>query len=434
MKPQTIGSLACRTLLIGVAVLTSPFQALAACARYPTFTMNPPPAQAREADMFVDSIAVVWKLTLPQFKTQWAFDRLKEIGVRHVRGNITAAGNNPTLINNLYNAGARIILSTDRASILEGWTGQNSHDVAVNLGPEKILGVEGINEPECCGPDWPDFLPDWPERARTYQQQLFNAIKGDPQTRNVMVFGPAFMAVSAFSNNLKLLGNVGQYMDSNNHHGYPKTSSGKPGVIAPEDNPNAVIGRIPPTLKYVGSPQKPVAITEFCLKGAAQQAVWTLRYYLLTLHHGVWKDYYFTFIESDSSGCSFVNSNGTLKPVFYAVKNIIKLLNDPGQRFSPETLDYSLSGNTSDVYRALVQKRDGTFYLALWVGGTSAGTRAVTLSLPSTIASAATVRPTKGVTWQNIASAGGKINLNINGDPLLVKLTSTAGAPQLCPG
>jgi hypothetical protein len=44
------------------------------------------------------------------------------------------------------------------------------------------------------------------------------------------------------------------------------------------------------------------------------------------------------------------------------------------------------------------------------------------------------VRPTKGVTWQNKAPAGGKIDLIINGDPLLVKLTSTAGAPQLCPG
>ena len=54
------------------------------------------------------------------------------------------------------------------------------------------------------------------------------------------------------------------------------------------------------------------------------------------------------------------------KPAFIALRDAIATLADPGPAFSPESLDYSLGGGQADLRELLLQKRDGSFYLALW--------------------------------------------------------------------
>jgi hypothetical protein len=49
-----------------------------------------------------------------------------------------------------------------------------------------------------------------------------------------------------------------------------------------------------------------------------------------------------------------------------ALKNLIALLKDPGPDFAPAPLDYTLTSASADLHHTLLQKRDGSFWLALW--------------------------------------------------------------------
>jgi hypothetical protein len=54
------------------------------------------------------------------------------------------------------------------------------------------------------------------------------------------------------------------------------------------------------------------------------------------------------------------------KPAFVSLKRLIALLRDPGPAFTPKRLRYAIEGAPSDLRRLLLQKRDGSYYLALW--------------------------------------------------------------------
>ena len=90
---------------------------------------------------------------------------------------------------------------------------------------------------------------------------------------------------------------------------------------------------------------------------------------------GVPRTYLYELIDSKSKNrttnpeASFglLRHDGSEKPAFRAIENLTKLLSDAGPSFNPEALSFALSGNTDDVHHTLLQKRDGTFYLALWL-------------------------------------------------------------------
>jgi len=62
-----------------------------------------------------------------------------------------------------------------------------------------------------------------------------------------------------------------------------------------------------------------------------------------------------------------LRSDGAPKPVFHAVKNLIAILKDPGLPHATGTLELAVGGATKNVHRTLLQKRDGTYWLVLWI-------------------------------------------------------------------
>jgi hypothetical protein len=65
--------------------------------------------------------------------------------------------------------------------------------------------------------------------------------------------------------------------------------------------------------------------------------------------------------------------DGSPKPAFVALKNLIALLRDPGPDFSAGSLAYRIEGWSYNgesapdkLAHTLLQKRDGRFYLAVW--------------------------------------------------------------------
>jgi hypothetical protein len=70
--------------------------------------------------------------------------------------------------------------------------------------------------------------------------------------------------------------------------------------------------------------------------------------------------------ENLEANFGLLRNNFSEKPAFKAVKHLIALLRDPGPAFKPGALDYSVEGAPPTLRQMLLQKRDGTFYLALW--------------------------------------------------------------------
>jgi hypothetical protein len=71
--------------------------------------------------------------------------------------------------------------------------------------------------------------------------------------------------------------------------------------------------------------------------------------------------------ESSSENYGLMTNTLQPKYSYNALKALTALLDDRGASFSPGKLQYSLTGSTTNVHHLLMQKRDGSFCLALWV-------------------------------------------------------------------
>ena len=98
-----------------------------------------------------------------------------------------------------------------------------------------------------------------------------------------------------------------------------------------------------------------------------------LRLFLEQWQQGVKRTYLYELIDlppghgAGDSMFGLLRSDFSPKFAYSALKNFLQLLADPGLPYTSEELNFTLSGDLADVHHLLFQKRDGTFYLALWV-------------------------------------------------------------------
>ena len=62
---------------------------------------------------------------------------------------------------------------------------------------------------------------------------------------------------------------------------------------------------------------------------------------------------------------------GTPSRTSTALANLLTLLSDPGKGFFRIPMTYGIGGGDSNLRQMLFQKRNGTFYLALWLAESS---------------------------------------------------------------
>jgi len=77
----------------------------------------------------------------------------------------------------------------------------------------------------------------------------------------------------------------------------------------------------------------------------------------------------YTFIYDlfdEGDGYAVANTNGTLKTSGTYLANFITILADSSSNFTPGTLDYSVPNEPDTVHDMLLQKSNGTFYVAVW--------------------------------------------------------------------
>jgi CARDB len=159
-------------------------------------------------------------------------------------------------------------------------------------------------------------------------------------------------------------------------------------------------------------------------------------------NHGIVRTYAYELIdESQVSGhestFGLLYANGTAKPMFNTIANLITLLKDPGSAFTPGSLNYSFSGAPASLHHTLLQKRNGVFYLVLWLeldywNATSAN---VTVNFAGTAGHVNQYDPLASVSpktaWNNVSS----VVLPVSDQATILEISSGGSAqlPDLIP-
>jgi hypothetical protein len=123
------------------------------------------------------------------------------------------------------------------------------------------------------------------------------------------------------------------------------------------------------------------------------EAVYEPRLLLHAWNQGVKRTYIYELMDDPSSPAGFglLRKDLTPRPAFNALATLMELLSDTPGRRAAGTLNYSIEGDSSKLETTLLEKQDGSFWLAVWVPGsvyevdqlrpTPVAVREVTISL-----------------------------------------------------
>ena len=383
---------------------------------------------APAADAFVDFVGVNTHLGYSD-TTYGEYEgilkpRLLELGVRHIRDG-TFSDDVLRKYLDLGQHGIRLLLITDSKQAVER---------AGKLRP-MLFAVEGINEPDTSG-------ADWISRIREEQQRLYEAMKGNPATKDLPV------AVSSLANlrdSPGQLGDLSTHLDFGNMHPY---AAGNP--------PSRHWGwglsmerAIAEGRKVSGD--KPILVTECGYHNRmeeqghpgvseAAEAKYLPRLLFVYFNRGMTKAYKYELLDlKPDPGFTdmerhfgLVRTNGMPKPSFYALRNLLHLLADPGPATRAGSLAFQISGATNDLHHTLLRKRDGTFWLVLFQEAASynAKTRrdlevppvTVSLKLPWTAPTIRLFRPNASVDPKEQIAGASEVSLAVSDEVLLVEI------------
>ena len=192
------------------------------------------------------------------------------------------------------------------------------------------------------------------------------------------VIGPSLVEASSFSQ----LGDVSQYLTYGNVHDYqgnrnPETTGWGGGVDAQGNGYGSILWNQDMAQEY--APGLPVMSTETGFQtGTAAgtipetvEGTYAPRLYLASFLRGIPRTYVYELIDDPDGWSSYglLRYDMSPKPAFTAISNLLGILQDQATQFTPGSLNYSLTGNTSGVETLLLQKSTGDFYLAVWLDG-----------------------------------------------------------------
>jgi hypothetical protein len=401
---------------------------------------------AKSADSFVESIGInthYYYLERTFSDNTTIRSKLEDLGIRHIRDgldlNFFSDPKNQALLGDLNALGIRFSFITDPKL----YSAEQVRDWVKQVGPEKFMSIENRNEP-----DHFDRQPDgsWPvQEVRDYQVALWNALKNDEATKNIEVIGPPVTSAEA----AEVFGSsVADYMDRANIHNYLSTR--EPETLGWGGDG---YGSLDYAIRRAAEPMKPgnktPLSTETCyqntddINGLPEKfsGRYIPRQYLFSFINGIPRTYCYQLWDEGQDkqagglNFGFLRFNGSPKPAYTAVQNMISLLSDPGESFEPSRLEYGLDGETDGLQKLLLQKRNGDFYLAVWLGKQSwdpinqteidIPDQNITLTLPPQISHAAsyTLNAEGQMRTEELRIAEGQLELTVSDDVAFIKLS-----------
>jgi hypothetical protein len=401
---------------------------------------------AKRSDDFVNSIGVNTHFdhqrTVYNNNYLLVKNRLSALGVRHIRDH-AFLGNDAPFDEKIYSRYRDLATLDIRSTLLidPRLTNMDKIDstkiaaIAQKAGPS-LEAFEGPNEYDYSGNS------NWALALRSYQQDVYRSVKNNRTTSNVPVLGPSL----GNATNSDKLGDLAANLDYGNMHSY---SAGENPTSTRHFNIDSY--HVPNARKV--SKAKPLIATETGYHNALRQpsghpgvseraeGKYIPRQYLEYFNRGFKRTYGYEFINQypdpdnneQEKNFGLLRNDGTAKPAYTALKNMIDLLEDPGANFRTKSLNYSLSGNTGGVHRTLLQKRDGRFYLILWLEKSSFNTdtkkdisvpsQRVKLTLNTQISKAKAYLPNRSTSLIKQYASPSQVTLDVPDHPLVVELT-----------
>jgi hypothetical protein len=227
-----------------------------------------------------------------------------------------------------------------------------------------IESFEGPNELDISG------LSGWPSVILTYQSSLFSTMRSTESLRQLSTIAPSFASIS---NGFKTA-HLAAKADFGNLHAYP--AGEMPSNVFPDQSDKAkqVFGNLPVVMTETGyhnalrDKHDQPAVTE----GAA--AKYIPRIYLENFLHRIVRTYLYELLDEapneqlddNQLHWGLIRSDGTEKPAFRSLANLMDLLNDSGIAKKRIDVSVSISGDLKDIHSLFLVKQDGTYCLILW--------------------------------------------------------------------
>ena len=395
--------------------------------------------KASPADSFVDSIGVNthWGDPHPYFPQ---YDNLKiklaESGIRYVRdrANVVTYNRSADLYNSL-GIKTLMISGGKKPGPPPQPLDPTQIDVQLNYIKTQALAatvaIESSNEYDLEHPPNTSWVP----AIRDYSILLYTKVKNDSVLKNIPVIGPSLTSPDAY----EAVGNSDSFMDYANVHIYQWSYC--PGFSGWDNNGSHSINWYLNELVPIQTPSgKPVQSTEaghhnYLPNGGVSEEAdgkYTARTLAEFYRRGIYRTYKYELADGGQAGqegvFGLLHYNITEKPSFRAVKNLITILTDKGSNFETDTFNYILNGSMDNVRQILFQKRDGDFYLMIWVEIPSWNVTAKFDLYPPPQQLVLTLQDTKKITNATLYAFDNNadvniINLNINNNQVFFNAT-----------
>ncbi len=245
-----------------------------------------------------------------------------------------------------------------------------------------------------------------------YYQQTVNAAAHSAGVPSInMSFGAGWTAANDWHGNYDKVGDLSAYADYANAHTYP--------FGAPMSTINMLI-----TDAQLAASGRPVIQTEFGYNESnvdpTQAAKWDLDGILDAYSVGIPKTYFYALFDDSSGGYGLMNQDGSARPEGQAIHDLTTLLADSGGGVNPGTLNYSLNGSGDSTM--LMQKSDGTYWLAIW--NENAGAHTDTLTLGSAASQIQVFDPLTGTSAIQSDGNTATVQIQVPDHPVLVEISN----------
>jgi hypothetical protein len=414
-----------------------------------------PVVQARSAAAFLDSIGVNTHMgyaTTPYERDPALIvQRLRELGIRHIRDNFPSI-NDPVAIANLHqlqDAGIGLDFTapepTQNAAVDQSHINQWLAAIAreFSAGTEML---EGPNEYDETG------ASNWAAGVKAFQARLYASVKAQPVLNTV----PVIAASAGGINNIPALSGI-TGLDIGNMHPYPggempesptlgtrlaavrANVSGATGPVMATENGyhNAINTVDASSVHRPASPEAagvylPRMLLESFRLGVARTYVYQLANQGVLGTDGIRVDD--PDLTHVAANYGLLNFDLSYKPAGRSVADLTTLLaDDPGQT-TPGSLAYAVTGAPADVRQVLLEKSDGSYYLALWRAASVWDTvNRVPIAVPTTPVSldldqqsdVTVFQPGSGTSAVS-RSIGSSVPLDVGANTLLVRIVPSA--------
>jgi hypothetical protein len=323
-------------------------------------------AEATSARAFTDSVCVQTHLHYSRtpYYRRWRVvrDALVNSGVRHVRD-----GQLDSKVWSYATVSARWKQWADRGvrATLGPYPGNIARKVALAARNPAVEAIEGPNELDQTG-------GSWRTRLLRVQRAIWDATRAQPN----LIDRPVLVGSLAFSDRWsRVTADLRPYFTHGNLHLYPGGRTPSSNLSAQLAESAGAFGAAPvrvtetgyhnavnapsrerhlPTSERASGIYVPQLYLEYFRRGIRR----TCAYELLDVGRDPQKD-------DPESNFGMLRHDLTPKPAFTRLRRLMSLLADPFPTAMPARLDYAVSGPET-LRHLLLQKGDGSFWLALW--------------------------------------------------------------------